>query len=231
MDRQRRDLLLKAGVAGVGLLAGSCSSPDVRTEQGSDADRAVLSAAEELMRDHGVVQRLGLVYDHLADRLEAGEDIPRGSLLNASQLVDEFVAGYHEYLEEKFIFPLVEDHEEFSELISVLRRQHIRGRRLSSQCYSLAAGGDLRDATRRGDLIGAARSHTVMFRAHTARENTDLFGALHTLLSVKEFLTLRDKFSHAREEKLGEASFAEISGRLAEIEKELGIHALSEYTP
>lgn len=231
MDRQRRDLLLKAGVAGVGLLAGSCSSPDMRTDQESDVDRAVLSAPEELMRDHGVVQRLGLVYDHLADRLEAGEDIQRDSLLNASQLVDEFVAGYHEYLEEKFIFPLVEDHGDFSDLVSVLRRQHLRGRSLSSRCYSLAAGGDLRDETRRGELIDAARSHTLMYRAHAAREDTDLFPALRLLLTAKEFIALREKFSQAREEKLGEASFAKISGRLAEIEKELGIHALSGYTP
>ena len=63
------------------------------------------------MREHGVLRRILLVYEESIRRLAAGDaagadvvDVIAG----AANIVHRFVEGYHEKLEEDFVFPKLE---------------------------------------------------------------------------------------------------------------------------
>jgi hemerythrin-like domain-containing protein len=60
------------------------------------------------MREHGILRRVLLVYDEAARRL-AADDATVMSVIGASaNIVHRFVEGYHEKLEEEFVFPKLE---------------------------------------------------------------------------------------------------------------------------
>ena len=62
-----------------------------------------ISAPEDLMREHGVLNRILLVYEEGLRRLRVGEDMPPEVFHKPAALVRRFVEDYHEKLEEKFI--------------------------------------------------------------------------------------------------------------------------------
>src|SRR3954467_642146 len=62
-----------------------------------------ISPTEDLMREHGLLNRVLLVYEECARRLEAGE---AGKVLpDAAKIIRDFIEGYHEPLEEQQLFP------------------------------------------------------------------------------------------------------------------------------
>lgn len=68
-------------------------------------------------------------------------------------------------------------------------------------------------------------------RPHAVREDTALFPALRGLISDKEHNELGDKFEDKEHELFGESGFEDKTREISEIEKWLGIYALSQFTP
>jgi hypothetical protein len=111
----RRRMLLGAG----SLLLASCSSAAFRSgntpttgamgpstrapEDASDNDEDpdeggityAISPSEDLMREHGVLSRVLLIYEESARRLEAGLEFPRDPLVSAIDITRRFVQEYH----------------------------------------------------------------------------------------------------------------------------------------
>ena|ERR1017187_10289571 len=83
-----------------------------------------ISAPEDLMREHGVLNRILLVYEAGAKRLSAGEEMPCDIFNKTAQIVRRFVEDYHERSEEKFIFPHFEKEKKLVDLVTILRAQH-----------------------------------------------------------------------------------------------------------
>jgi hemerythrin-like domain-containing protein len=187
------------------------------------------NAAERLMSEHGVVQRLLICFDEAADKLETDAPVPGGAVLDAGAIVDGFVEAYHEEAEERFIFKALQGQQEVADLILTLRRQHAAGRTLAARIMNMAGGG-LAGEGRRRPIAAFCRSYARMYRAHAAYEDTVLVPALRTLLGAADFGALGGQVREFAAATLGTADLADVLGRVGAIEKQLGIGELADFT-
>ena len=129
----RRRLLVGAGAAvGLATLAGASRAGARKTKREADAEEGV-GAVEDLMREHGVLRRVLLVYGELERRLDAGAAFDAGALRETAAIVRTFVEDYHERQEEDFLFPRFERAGKLVELVRVLRAQHQAGRQVTER--------------------------------------------------------------------------------------------------
>jgi hemerythrin-like domain-containing protein len=190
-----------------------------------------VSPAEDLMREHGVLKRVLLVYREGIRRLEANEDMPIEPLADSAKIIRSFIEDYHEKLEEDFLFPRFEKAKQLVELVTVLRDQHQAGRRLTDSTLALAKQRQLKDAAARSQLAQALRQFVHMYEPHEAREDTVLFPALRKIVSDHEYGALGEDFEKKEHELFGDEGFEKMVDQVAAIEKKLGIYELVQFTP
>lgn len=190
-----------------------------------------VSTNEDLMREHGILNRLLLVYQEIANRIEKNQDFPIDSLAKSAKLVRNFLEDYHEKLEEEYIFPRFEKANQLVDLVHTLKDQHDAGRKLTDYILSHANEKSLRDEEQRHILSHYLHLYIRMFRPHEAREDTVLFPAFHKLLSKEEYEKLGEKFEEIEHQHFGEDGFDKTVNQVADIEKQLGIYNLSQFTP
>ena len=178
-----------------------------------------VSPAEDLMREHGILRRVLLVYEACAHRLDTGRPPPE--LAAAAAIVRDFVEGYHEKLEEEQLFPRMEKGPH-AELVKTLRAQHEAGRKITAALL----GGLERSATR-----DAIAKFIRMYRPHASREDTVLFPAFHALYPDKQFDALGDKFEELEHKLLKGSSAEKVLQTVEQLEKSLGIYELAQFTP
>src|SRR5260370_26074220 len=117
-DNTRREFMRVATVFSTGLLLTGCSKPDnaasanrnekPQADKKIDGDKAAeVTATEDLMREHGVIRRVLLVYTEMAAKLrEDPNAVSPDALHRAAKLFRTFGEDYHEkMLEEAYIFP------------------------------------------------------------------------------------------------------------------------------
>jgi len=190
-----------------------------------------IGAVEDLMREHGVLNRVLLVYEEGLRRLAAKEEVSPDVFHTTATLVRKFVEDYHERLEEKFVFPEFEERKKQTDLVKVLRQQHKAGRTVTDVVLREAAPARFRKAENRDELVRAVRSFVRMYRPHEAREDTVLFPALSKLSSAKKLKELGERFEKEEDNLFGEEGFEKVVAQVAAIEKKLGIHDLAQFTP
>jgi len=184
---------------------------------------------EDLMREHGVLRRILIVYDEAVRRLRGGEDVPLDRLHAAAELVRRFVEDYHEKQEESDLFPRFQRAGKLTGLVDVLLRQHQAGRRLTASILGMtAAGASGRD---RAALAEALTQFARMYRPHAAREDTELFPALRDLLTRDEYMKLGDTFEKRETQLLGERGFERARDEVAGLEQAFGTGDLASFTP
>jgi len=83
---------------------------------------------EDLMREHGVLRRVLLIYGEIDRRVQAGLNFPMQTLSAAAGIIHDFVENYHEQVEEEQVFPYFERAGRMVPLVKVLRQQHQAGR-------------------------------------------------------------------------------------------------------
>ncbi len=190
-----------------------------------------VSANEDLMREHGILNRLLLVYQEIANRIEKNESFPIEALAKSAKLVRDFLEDYHEKLEEEYIFPSFEKANQLVDLVHILKDQHDAGRKLTDYILSHANEKTIKDEEQRHILANYLRLYIRMFRPHEAREDTVLFPAFRKLLSKEEYEKLGDKFEEIEHQHFGEDGFGKAVNQITDIEKQLGIYNLSQFTP
>ena len=131
MNGSRRTFLTKAtfGISAVAVtpvLGMNQIQIDLKSEPPEE-----IGATEDLMREHGVLNRILLIYEEGLRRLREKEDVSPEVFNKPAQLVRKFVEDYHEKLEENFIFPEFEKQKKLIDLVAVLREQHQAGRRVT----------------------------------------------------------------------------------------------------
>src|SRR5216683_903638 len=94
-----------------------------------DPDEGV-TAPEDLMKEHGVLNRCLLIYEEGVRRLRAREEIAPEVFLHTGTLIRHFVEQYHEKNEEKYIFPQFKRAGKLTDLVNTLLTQHKAGRRV-----------------------------------------------------------------------------------------------------
>jgi hemerythrin-like domain-containing protein len=190
-----------------------------------------VSPPEDLMREHGVLKRILLVYGEALRRMDANEDLPPEPLADSAKIIREFVEDYHEKLEENFLFPRFKKAGKLADLVDVLLEQHQAGRRLTDITMHLATNQSLKNADDRRKLADSMRQFIRMYSPHEAREDTVLFPAFRGIVSAHEFDSLGEDFEKREDELFGADGFFKVVDRVAEIEKKLGIYELAQFTP
>src|SRR2546423_5653327 len=190
-----------------------------------------VSPPEDLMREHGVLKRVLLIYGEALRRLDAKQDFPPDALADAAGVIRSFIEDYHEKLEEDFLFPRFEKANQLVDLVKVLRTQHQAGRRVTDITLRFANLQSLKNDAERAQLIGSMQQFIRMYNPHEAREDTVLFPAFREIVSAHEFDSLGEDFERKEDELFGQGGFFKVVDRVADIEKQLGIYDLAQFTP
>jgi len=217
------------GALGATVAAASCAT-SIAGGQHAAAKPADVGPGEDLMREHGVLRRVMMIYDEAIRRLTAGEEVPQESISGGAGIIRRVIEDYHEKLEEQFLFPRLVKAGLLIDLVATLRAQHDAGRRLTDMHLALSRS-HWRGEGDRSALIGALQSFNRMYRPHAAREDTILFPAFHNLLGEKEYDALGDAFEDQEKRVLGASGFEGAVAEVAKIEETLGIYELSKFTP
>lgn len=222
----RRSFLTTAASAPALLLGGCAASPArrnrARTEHG-EHEGAEVTPGEDLMQEHGVLERILLFYEESARRFDLGEDLDPAGVRAAADIVRRFVEDYHEALEEEFVFPRLDAARREEALVAILRRQHQRGRELTDEIVRLSGGSN------GGRLAEVLRGFSRMYRPHAAREETVLFPAFRGLVG-SGYRELGEQFEEQEHARFGEDGFATVVAEVARLEAALGIDDLAKFT-
>lgn len=234
MKKHDRRSVLGWGVAATAGLMAACGGQNRGPEAPKAGGEEDVSPGEDLMREHGVLNRILLVYEEGIRRIEApsGGKTPEEQLAASADIVRHFIEDYHEKLEEDFLFPRFEKAGKHVELVGTLRRQHQAGRKLTDDVIrELGASRGNLSPDGKQQLVAHLRSFIRMYRPHEAREDTVLFPALRTVTSNKELDELGERFEEKEHALFGKDGFEGVVSRVAAIEEQLGIANLATFTP
>jgi hemerythrin-like domain-containing protein len=177
-----------------------------------------VTATEDLMREHGVIRRVLVVYRECASRVRAAPTAQiTDAVQRAASLMRRFGEDYHEkQLEEAHIFPALANAD-----TKALLAQHQRGREITD--WVLAVTKSPIDATNADALARTLEGFARMYEEHAAIEDTVVFPAWKKTLSSKQLDEIGDQFEDIEQKTLGKDGFESAVARVTEIEKSLGI--------
>ena len=221
-----------SGIAGAALYSCKEESKEEKEEKKKEeheSEGQEVSPPEDLMQEHGVLNRILIVYDYCRIHLINKETFPIESITHAANIVRSFVEDYHEKQEENYLFPRFEKANQLSDLVQTLRQQHQAGRNVTDQIMQLTKSANRTDNETQ-KLINLLASFNTMYRPHEAREDTILFPAFRKLVSKNEYDSLGEEFENNEHKLFGEDGFETMVNKVADIEKTLGIYELAQFT-
>ncbi|MDB4932141.1 MAG: hypothetical protein JWM10_4625 [Myxococcaceae bacterium] len=229
--QRRRALGAMAAATGLALTGCATTSAARRSrsgapEGGEEGGEAEVTPGEDLMQEHGVVERILLIYGETARRIEHGEAADGAVVRSAAEVFRRFVEDYHERTEEQAVFPRLEAARRELGLIATLRRQHQRGRELTDVIARLAGGASGGAA----ELAPVLRAFERMYRPHAAREDTVLFPAFREVVGRGAYRELGERFEAEEHARFGEHGFERTVAEVARLEAALGIDDLARFT-
>ncbi len=225
------------GATGIGSLAWSLPAALAAEKEnaagaGQKPDQAEdVSPEEDLMREHGVLKRVLLIYRESLRRLDANQDFKPELLAQSAGIIRSFIEDYHEKLEENQLFPRFEKAGKLVDLVTTLRQQHQAGRRLTDITLRLATVAGMRDPASRRELTQSLQQFIRMYEPHEAREDTILFPAFHKIVTPHEHDALGDEFEAQEQKLFGQDGFETMVDKVAGIEKAMGLYDLNQFTP
>jgi hemerythrin-like domain-containing protein len=230
----RRAVLLAAatGSALLSPLAAAVVQDDSsRNEDRGPGEEKAVGSVEDLMREHGVLRRILLVYDQTADRLRAGASIDLAPLNRAARLFRSFGEDYHEkMLEEAFIFPTLRKvRGPAAAYADILTAQHHRGRVITNYLLETTARHKI-SSSRAAVLAHTFDGFVSMYRNHAAREDTLVFPAWKQALAERQLDELGDQFEEIEQQQFGKEGFDTTVDEIAAIESALGYGDLAQFT-
>ena len=238
----RRQFIEKSSwlVAGTALVTGisiSCKensedqNEQKETEKSEKKNEEIVSANEDLMREHGLLQRMLLIYDRSLKNINSGEEFNPNYVNETATIVRDFVEDYHEKLEEDYLFPRLEKANRLNALTQTLRRQHEGGRKVTDQILMLTKNGNSPKGEDIEKLSQLMQAFNIMYRPHEAREDTILFPAFKKVISRHDYDALGEDFEKKEHEKFGKDGFDMMVDKIESIEKQIGIYDLDQFTP
>jgi len=232
IDIEKRNLVARTAVAGVAI-AGGLILPSALAakdkKKSAEKDEAEVTPPEDLMREHGVLDRLLLVYEAGLRKFASNQDFDTAIITNAAEIVRDFIENYHEKSEEEAVFPRFKKAGKMVPLVDTLLTQHQAGRRVT-QIILQSAPGSRRDGDDRTRLAASIQSFIAMYRPHAAREDTDLFPVLRSLVSAHEYDAMAEDFEKKEHQLFGEDGFEMMAKRVAGLEQQIGISDLAQFT-
>jgi len=235
-ERDRRAFLSLAGtvalVACRGAASPSTDPPKAgrRDAEASEHDEDEVTATEDLMREHGVIRRVLVVYRECASRLRTAPSAPVGeSLQRAAALMRKFGEDYHEkQLEDAHIFPAVAK-TNVAAIVATLTAQHQRGREITD--HVLAITKNAIDPKNAEGLARTLEAFARMYEEHAAIEDTVIFPAWKKALTKKQLEEMGERFEEIEHKTFGKDGFEDAVASIGEIEKALGVDLAAMTAP
>jgi hemerythrin-like domain-containing protein len=235
MDNPRRNFLIATSafvttslISPLSSLAQKKAEPPKKAESArkkEEEGEEDVSTNEDLMREHGVLNRILLIYEEVNHRIAAKQEFDPALVTKSAGLIKSFIEDYHEKLEEDHLFPRFEQAHQLVELTVNLRAQHAMGRRVTERIQEAVKAKDM------PTLSSSIASFVRMYRPHEAREDTVLFPALHKIVSRHEYDAMGEEFEKIERKTFGGDGFDMAVDQVTEIEKKLGIYDISQFTP
>ena len=189
-----------------------------------------VTPAEDLMREHGVLDRVLLLYEAQIRKCSSSTDFDPALITQSAEIIRDFINNYHEKSEEERVFPRFKKAGKMTDLVDILLRQHEAGRKATERILTLAPTSR-NNADDRKQLVGAMQSFITMYRPHAAREDTDLFPKLKDVVSSNEYDAMAEDFEKKEHELFGEDGFEKMAAHVAQLEQQMGIHDLNQFIP
>ena len=115
LDESKRRLVATGLMLAGGLVATCATARGALAEEPEDMKNEPIepqgekekevTPPEDLMREHGVLDRVLLIYEAVMRRFGSGEDFDPAVITDSANIVREFIEDYHEKLEENYVFP------------------------------------------------------------------------------------------------------------------------------
>ena len=232
IQQDRRTALVSlAGLAVAGAALTGCTRGSEKSKEDAGREGEV-TANEDLMREHGILRRILIIYRETAPKLVANAaGVDAAALAAATQLFRKFGERYHEQLlEEQQIFPRVRKAGgELAGLVNTLLAQHARGREITAYIVDRTKSGRIGS----GDAEPLARTLTAfarMYEPHAAREDTLIFPAFKKAVGEKGYDELGDQFEDIERREFGGDGFDMALDHVADFERRLGTADLAAFT-
>jgi hemerythrin-like domain-containing protein len=232
VTRPRRAVLqLGLGAAAFGLVTRAPAEGMIdKAKETFGLKAEEVTPPEDLMREHGVLDRVLLIYEAAMHRFAGNQEFDPKVIADAASLVRDFVEDYHEKSEEQFIFPRFRKADTLVEFVDTLKSQHDAGRRVTSRILERSPASRTDEGARR-DTVAAMQAFIAMYRPHAAGEDTDLFPKLRSIVSAHEVSSIGEEMEKQEKQKFGDDGFEKAVARVAELEKSIGIADLKQFTP
>jgi hemerythrin-like domain-containing protein len=163
-----------------------------------------VGAIETIMRGHGLLLRAIIIYDLIGEQLFKGEKADPDLVLKTTEVIHTYLQGFHENMEERYIFKPMEVANNNAASIQELKIQHGTAYELTQRITGLAKAGKLNS-----ELQGYLGAFGKMYRYHSAWEDTVIFPAFDALLSQKDLADLGGIFVQEEKKILGTTGFRE----------------------
>jgi hemerythrin-like domain-containing protein len=235
IDTEKRKWIKVATVTGAAIAGGlvlpsTMAAKNKGGKRHARKDEAEVTPPEDLMREHGVLERLLLVYEAGIRKFASNEDFDPAIITNTAEIVRDFIENYHEKSEEEAVFPRFKKAGKMVPLVDTLLTQHQAGRRVT-QAILQSAPGSRQDREDRKRLVSSIQSFIRMYRPHAAREDTDLFPMLRSLVSAHEYDAMAEDFEKKEHQLFGDDGFGMMAKKVADLEQQIGIGDLAQFTP
>jgi hemerythrin-like domain-containing protein len=86
-----------------------------------------LTPMEDLMREHGILNRILLIYDEFIYRISNNISFSYKLLYSSAMMIRFFIEDHHEKTEENYVFPLLLKNNDNIEFVLELIDQHKYG--------------------------------------------------------------------------------------------------------
>jgi hemerythrin-like domain-containing protein len=226
----RRAVLLSGGGAAAGAAATGIAW-EAADPASAAPGPAGLPPDDDLMREHGVLKRVLLCYREMITRLESGAPVSAAHIQDSALIIHDYIEGFHEGLEEGFVFPRLLRVTQFAGTVTTLLTQHARGRVITQFLLANATGSQLAKPGVKAGLAAAMQAFDRMYQPHEAREDTVVFPAFRQLVPPAELASLGQHFAELERQQFGTDEFTAMVNRVAAIENTLGIYDLDQFTP
>jgi hemerythrin-like domain-containing protein len=231
-ELDKRHLLKLTSIAAVagGLALSPTAATFAAAKEKGEAKEPEVTPPEDLMREHGVLDRCLLVYEACIRKFSANEDFDPAVIGSTAEIVRDFIENYHEKTEEQAVFPRFRKAGKLVALVDTLTIQHDAGRRVTARILQ-AAPGSRKDGDERRQVVDGIQAFIAMYRPHAAREDTELFPLLRKVVSPHEFDAMAEDFEKQERQLFGDDGFEMMLHRVNTLEQQIGIADLAQFTP
>lgn len=185
------------------------------------------TANEDLMREHGLLNRILICYDKIANMIENNFIIDHILICELACIVRIFIEDHHEKNEERYVFPVLLKNNRYVDLVHELIIQHKVGRTLTSKIIEISYS-KRKYKNNLDKLKIYLQLFTEMYRVHESREDTIVFQEFKNLVTSEDYNKIGEIFESTERNRIG--SYEKILGYVENTEKILGIYDISTKT-